>query len=111
MGFPVVLKADGSSSGEGVRIAYTLSEAKRALRTLQAPPQLIRVAKRVLIDRDRTWIRPAFERRHSVVNAQEFVAGRDTTSLVACWKGEVLAALHFEVINKQYERVPPASCA
>jgi carbamoylphosphate synthase large subunit len=106
MGFPMVLKADGSSSGEGVRIAYTLTEAKRALRALQAPPQLIRVAKRVLIDRDGTWIRPALERRHSVVNAQEFVTGRDATSLVACWKGEVLAALHFEVINKQYERGP-----
>jgi glutathione synthase/RimK-type ligase-like ATP-grasp enzyme len=106
MGFPVVLKADGSSSGEGVRIAYTLTEAKRALRTLQAPPQFIRVAKRVLIDRDSTWIRPALERRHSVVNAQEFVTGRDTTSLVACWKGEVLAALHFEVVIKQYERGP-----
>jgi len=106
MGFPMVLKADGSSSGEGVRIAYTLTEAKRALRTLQAPPQFIRVAKRVLIDRDSTWIRPALERRHSVVNAQEFVTGRDTTSLVACWKGEVLAALHFEVVIKQYERGP-----
>jgi carbamoylphosphate synthase large subunit len=106
MGFPIVLKADGSSSGEGVRIAYTLTEAKRALRTLQAPPQFIRVAKRVLIDRDSTWIRPALERRHSVVNAQEFVTGRDTTSLVACWKGEVLAALHFEVVIKQYERGP-----
>ena len=106
MGFPIVLKADGSSSGEGVRIAYTLTEAKRALRTLQAPPQFIRVAKRVLIDRDSTWIRPALERRHSVVNAQEFITGRDTTSLVACWKGEVLAALHFEVVIKQYERGP-----
>jgi formate-dependent phosphoribosylglycinamide formyltransferase (GAR transformylase) len=106
MGFPVVLKADGSSSGEGVRIAYTLTDAKRALRALQAPPQLLRVAKRVLIGRDMTWVRSAFERRHSVVNAQEFVSGRDATSLVACWKGEVLAALHFEVINKQYERGP-----
>jgi formate-dependent phosphoribosylglycinamide formyltransferase (GAR transformylase) len=106
MGFPVVLKADGSSSGEGVRIAYTLTDAKRALRALQAPPQLLRVAKRVLIGRDMTWVRPAFERRRSVVNAQEFVSGRDATSLVACWKGEVLAALHFEVINKQYERGP-----
>src|SRR5208283_6031942 len=62
--------------------------------------------KRVLINRDMRWIRPALERRRSVVNAQEFVAGRDVTSLVACWKGEVLAALHFEVINKQYERGP-----
>jgi ATP-grasp domain len=106
MGFPVVLKTDGSSSGDGVRIAYTLTEAQRDLRALQAPPQMIRVAKRVLIGRDMRWIRLAFERRHSVVNAQEFITGRDTTSLVACWKGEVLAALHFEVIKKQYERGP-----
>jgi ATP-grasp domain len=49
---------------------------------------------------------PRDERRRSVVNAQEFVNGRDATSLVACWKGEVLAALHFEVISKQYERGP-----
>lgn len=106
MGFPVVLKADGSSSGEGIRIVNTLAEAKRALRALQAPPQWIRVAKRALVGRDMRWIRPALERRHSLVNAQEFVTGRDATSLVACWKGEVLAALHFEVIIKQYERGP-----
>jgi len=106
MGFPVVLKADGTSSGEGVRIAHTLPEAKRDLRVLQNPPPLIRIAKRVLINRDMRWIRPALERRRSVVNAQEFVAGRDVTSLVACWKGEVLAALHFEVINKQHARGP-----
>ena len=40
------------------------------------------------------------------MNAQEFIAGRDATSLAACWKGKVLAALHFVVINKQYERGP-----
>ena len=106
MGFPLVLKTDGSSSGEGVRIASTLSEARRAFRTLQAPPQLIRVAKRVLIGHDMRWIKPTLERRRSVVNVQEFVRGRDATSLVACWKGEVLAALHFEVINKEYECGP-----
>ena len=106
LGLPLVLKADGSSSGEGVRIADTLPEAIRALRTLQAPPHWILVAKRALVNRDTRWIRPALERRRSVVNAQEFIAGRDVTSLLACWKGEVLAALHFEVINKQYERGP-----
>jgi formate-dependent phosphoribosylglycinamide formyltransferase (GAR transformylase) len=106
MGFPLVLKADGSSSGEGVKIARTFSEAKRAFRALQAPPLLIRVAKRVLINRDMRLLRPALERRRSVVNAQEFVAGCDATSLVACWKGEVLAALHFEVVKKQRENGP-----
>lgn len=106
MGLPVVLKSDGSSSGEGVRIAHTLSEARRDFRFLQAPVQLIRLAKRVLINRDMRWIRPALERRRSIVSAQEYVTGRDVTSLVACWKGEVLAALHFEVVNKQYARGP-----
>jgi hypothetical protein len=106
LGFPLVLKTDGSSSGEGVRIANTLSEARRAFRTLQAPPQLIRVAKRVLIGRDMRWIKPTLERRRSVVNVQEFIRGRDATSLAACWNGEILAALHFEVINKEYECGP-----
>jgi hypothetical protein len=106
MGFPVVLKTDGSSSGEGVRIAGSLSEARRAFRTLQPPPQLIRVARRVLIGRDMRWIKPTLERRRSVVNVQEYVRGHDATSSVACWKGEVLAALHFEVVDKGRERGP-----
>ena len=37
--FPLVLKADGSSSGEGVKIVHTLSEAKHAYKALQSPPQ------------------------------------------------------------------------
>ncbi len=37
----------------------------------------------------------------TVVNAQEFVAGREATSAVACWQGNVLAGLHFEVIHKR----------
>jgi Carbamoyl-phosphate synthase L chain, ATP binding domain len=106
MGFPVVLKTDGSSSGEGVRIVLTPAEAKRAFYSLRDAPPLIRVAKRVVIGQDMRWLRATLFRRCPVVNVQEFVSGRDATSLVACWKGEVLAALHFEVINKQYERGP-----
>lgn len=106
MGFPVVLKTDGSSGGEGVKIVHTLADAKRVFKVLQAPLQLIRVAKRVLLDRDLRSLRPVLERRRSIVNIQEFVAGRDATSLVACWKGEVLAALHFEVVKKKYANGP-----
>jgi hypothetical protein len=108
MGFPVVLKADGTSGGDGVRIARTLEEAKRALRGLQAPPLLARAFKRALVDRDRTLIWPSLLRRRPVVSAQTYVPGREATSTVACWKGTVLAALHFEVINKKYA-VGPAT--
>ncbi len=99
-GLPMVLKADGSSGGDGVRVVRTLEGAKRALRTLQAPPLLARAAKRALIDQDATLVWPSLLRRRSIVNAQAFIAGREATTSIACWKGEVLASLHFEVVNK-----------
>jgi acetyl/propionyl-CoA carboxylase alpha subunit len=101
MGLPIVLKADCTSGGDGVWIAHTLEEAGRALRALEAPPLLARAAKRALIDRDMTLVWPSLLRRRYVVNAQEFVAGREATSAIACWKGTVLAGLHFEVLKKQ----------
>lgn len=99
-GLPVALKADGSSGGDGVRIANTLEDAEQALRSLQAPPLIARAAKRTLIDRDPRLLLPSLLRRRSVVNAQTYISGHEATSTVACWKGEVLASLHFEVIHK-----------
>jgi biotin carboxylase len=99
-GFPTVLKANGTSGGDGVRLVRTLEEAERAFLTLQAPPLLARAVKRALMDQDKTLVWPSLLRRRSVVNAQAFVAGREATSAIACWKGTVLAGLHFEVVNK-----------
>ncbi len=107
-GFPTVLKADGSSGGDGVKIVHTMEEAERAFRSLSAPPLLARAAKRALIDQDMTLVWPSLLRRRSVVNAQAFVPGREATSAIACWKGTLLAALHFEVLNKA-ESAGPAT--
>jgi hypothetical protein len=101
VGFPTVLKANGTSGGDGVRVVHTLEEAERAFRMLQAPPLFRRAVKRALVDQDMTLLAPSLLRRRSVVNAQEFVAGREATSAVACWKGNVVASLHFEVLNKR----------
>jgi hypothetical protein len=101
MGFPAVLKANGTSGGDGVRIVRTLEEAARAFRALEAPPLLARAVKRALFDQDMTLVWPSLLRRRYVVNAQAFVAGQEATSLVACSKGKVLAGLHFEVLLKQ----------
>src|SRR5580692_674675 len=99
-GFPAVLKANGTSGGDGVRIVRTVDEAERAFRSLQAPPRLLRAVKHALLDDDMTLISPALRREKFVVNAQAFVDGKEATSAVACWNGKILAALHFEVINK-----------
>jgi len=100
LGFPLVLKANGTSGGDGVRITQTLEEAQRALRTLQAPPLFARAAKRALVDQDTTLLWPSLLRRRFEVNVQSFVAGREATSAVFCWKGSILASLHFEVLRK-----------
>ncbi|MGA9980383.1 MAG: ATP-grasp domain-containing protein [Candidatus Sulfotelmatobacter sp.] len=99
-GFPAVLKANGTSGGDGVRVVRTVDEAERAFRFLQAPPRFLRAAKHALLDDDLTLISPVVRREKFVVNAQAFVDGKEATSAVACWNGKVLAALHFEVINK-----------
>ena len=100
-GLPVVLKANGTSGGDGVRMARTLEEAERAFSSLQTPPSLLRAVKRAGIDHDVTLVGPALLRRRFEMNAQTFIEGREATSQVACWQGKVLAALHFEVINKR----------
>ncbi len=103
-GLPIVLKADGTSGGDGVRIAHTLTEAERLFKELHAPPLLARAAKRALVDQDKTLVWPSLLRRRPVVNAQAFVAGHEATSAAVCWKGAVLASLHFEVVNKVSSR-------
>jgi len=100
VGFPIALKADGTSGGDGVKIAFNLEEAESALRALAAPPLLVRAVKRTLVDQDDTLLRPSLLRRRSIVNAQAFVAGREATSAIACWKGVVIGSLHFEVVKK-----------
>jgi hypothetical protein len=100
VGFPTVLKADCTSGGDGVRIVHTLAEAEWAFRSLAAPPLLARAAKRAVLDGDTRLVWPSLLRRRSTVSAQAFVAGREATTTVVCWKGTVLASLHFEVLNK-----------
>jgi hypothetical protein len=100
MGFPTVLKANGTSGGDGVRVVNTAEEAERAFRKLQAPPMLARAVKWALVDRDLTLIWPSLFRRRHTINAQAFVAGNEATSTIACWNGSVLASLHFEVLQK-----------
>lgn len=106
IGFPMVLKSDGTSGGDGVRIVRTREEARHAFRKLQAPPLLARAAKRALVNRDTTLVWPSLFRNRSVVSAQAFVGGREATSTVACWEGNVLASLHFEVLNKHNSTGP-----
>ncbi|HKW16965.1 MAG TPA: ATP-grasp domain-containing protein [Terriglobales bacterium] len=100
VGLPTVLKANGTSGGDGVRVVHNVKEAEAAFRKLQTPPLLARAVKRAIVDRDKTLLRPSLLRQRRTVNAQEFVAGCEATSAVVCLDGRVLAGLHFEVLSK-----------
>jgi len=99
-GFPTVLKANGTSGGDGVKVVNTVEEAERTFRKLHAPPLLARAIKRTMLDRDSTLVWPSLSRRKRAVNAQTFVLGNEATSTFVCWEGNVLASLHFEVVRK-----------
>ena len=100
LGFPTVLKANATSGGDGVKVVNSVEEAEHTLRKLQAPPLMARAFKRALVNRDPTLVWSSLFRRRFVVNGQAFVAGHEATSTLACWKGKVLASLHFEVLKK-----------
>jgi hypothetical protein len=105
-GFPAVLKADGTSGGEGVKIVHSIPEALRAYKTLHAPLATIMAAKRTFIDRDSNCIVPWLMQHPRQVSIQRFVAGPDATVAVACWQGEALASIDAEVLQTSKPKGP-----
>jgi hypothetical protein len=105
-GFPAVLKADGTSGGEGVRIVDTLPKALRAYKLLRAPLATAVAAKRTFFDRDSNCIVPWLMQRQREVSIQRFVAGPDANLAVACWQGEVLASIDVEVLQTAIPKGP-----
>jgi len=97
--FPAVLKADGTSGGQGVRIVKTLEEALAAFRSLRAPAPALVVLKRATIDRDRNLVQPWLQRKRHTVSIQKFVPGRDFNIAVGCWQGEVISTVGAEVLE------------
>jgi glutathione synthase/RimK-type ligase-like ATP-grasp enzyme len=98
-GLPAVLKADGTSGGEGVLIARTLAEATRAFHTLQAPVSTAVVAKSTCLDGDWNRVLPWLRQHGRAVGIQSFVSGPDANIAIACWQGKVLASISAEVLK------------
>ncbi len=102
--FPCVLKADGTTGGAGVRIAYTREEARICYFDLRRPMGLFRLVKRLTLDRDLVLERQWRQRREVVrpaVVAQSFIRGSAANCAVVCWKGEVLAGVGCEAVSTE----------
>jgi ATP-grasp domain len=104
--WPIVLKTDGSWGGLGVAIAREESQLPRAWRTISGPPGLLRSLRRLVVDREASSLLAWIRRVRPVVNAQEFVDGREAVVTAACDDGTVEALVCLEVVQESEARGP-----
>ena len=97
MGLPLVIKSDHSWGGEGVAIARTRQEARAAFGRMNNPSRLRDMA-RALRGRGPHFLTRAIDPMPVRLSAQAFVEGVPATSSIACWRGQVVAAHHFDVL-------------
>jgi carbamoylphosphate synthase large subunit len=93
-----VLKVDGESGGNGVRISHSLSESRDAYRELRAPCSSVTAWKRLAIDGDPLSLWARRKQRAREVTIQEFIPGRPANSMLVCWRGELLSLVSVAVV-------------
>ena len=95
---PWVLKSDGSWAGMGVRIVTSLNDAAHAFKDMSSPVKASKVISQALLEWDFFWVRPWFRAERCVISAQQYIAGNAANCALACWEGEILAAVAVEVV-------------
>ncbi len=98
LGLPAVLKSDGSWGGDGVTVVHSREQARAAWRRMAAPVSLPRALVRAVRRRDVHHLAAALAPARPRVSLQAYIAGTPATSSFACWRGEVLAAIHADVV-------------
>jgi hypothetical protein len=108
IGFPAVLKADGSWGGDGVIVARNRKEALAAYRKLAVPPSRLRSLVRIVKRRDLHHLLTALAPKRYAVSIQRFVEGTPAASAFAAWKGDVAASIYYDVLAADGSVGPPS---
>jgi len=106
-GLPAVLKSDGSWGGDGVAVVHTREQALRAFRRLKRPASRLRNLVRAVKRRDAHFLIQALWPSSPALSLQRFVTGTPSASAFACWKGEVVAHLAYDVLISDGAMGPP----
>jgi len=93
-----VLKVDGESGGNGVRISHSLEESLAAWRRFSTPSSLATACKRLVIDRDPLALWSRQRQTDREVTLQEFIPGRPANSMMFCWEGELVSIVSVVVV-------------
>jgi hypothetical protein len=100
-GYPAALKADRTWGGRGVVIIRTAREVEQAFRRLSGLYSFARVAKQLTLDANPQLLYDRLRGMKSVQSVQRFINGKLANCAVACWQGEIMAAIGVEVIALQ----------
>jgi hypothetical protein len=93
-----VVKVNGDSGGNGVRISQSPAESIAAFHKFRAPRSLAAAWKQRLIDRDPLALWRRVQPLEREVSIQEFIRGRPANSMLACWRGELLGIVSVVVV-------------
>jgi ATP-grasp domain len=96
-----VLKVDGESGGNGVRISDGLDQSLAALSEFATPISFSTSLKRHLIDKDPLAFWASRRKHPREVTVQEFIPGRPANSMILCREGKVLSALSVQVVASE----------
>jgi thioesterase domain-containing protein len=104
--YPIVLKTDGSWGGRGVAIVRDPSHLVRAWQKTSSPPDLLRALKRAVFDLDVDSLLARLGHEKPVVNAQQYLVGREAIVTLACLDGKVQSLVCLEVVEVSEPRGP-----
>jgi hypothetical protein len=107
LGFPAVLKADGSWGGDGVIVAHSKDEALAAFAKLKRPASRLRNVARAWRRKDAHFLLAALNPPARAISVQKFVRGSSSASAFACWNGEIVGALYYDVLISDGAMGPP----
>jgi hypothetical protein len=96
-GLPAVIKADGSWGGDGIAIVHTREAAREAFCKISARISPWRTLARAVRRNDAHHLAAAFAAQPQL-SLQAHIPGTPATAAFACWRGEVLAAIHADVV-------------
>ena len=105
--FPLVIKRDGTSGGEGVRVVADAASAERAFLAFRSTGSRLYAVRQAVRKVDPGYLRQLLAHAPAIT-VQDHVAGRPANRAVVCHRGEVLAGLSVEVLQAK-ESTGPAT--
>lgn len=107
IGFPAVVKADGTWGGEGVAVVRDREQAIAAFRRLSHPPSRLRSLVRAVRRKDAHFALDVMTPPHPAMSVQRFVTGTPAASAFAAWDSKVTGLICYDVLVADATIGPP----